>query len=51
MPTRAQPQGPRETQEDRVTLIPDLSALAGAVPAASSLHRFAFFGVFDGHGG
>ena len=34
--------GPRPSQEDRVTVIPDLAALGG---------KGAYFGIFDGHNG
>jgi len=51
--------GPRETQEDRVTSIVDLSAIranvssntSSSLPPVSNYERASFFGMYDGHGG
>ena len=45
--------GDRDDQEDRVTVIPDYSALGPDLPTGkgTSYERYAFFGIFDGHQG
>ena len=43
--------GKRPNQEDTVTVITDLSSLGAALPRPYLYQKFAFFGVYDGHGG
>ena len=42
--------GMRPSQEDRVTVIPDLSALPG-LPRAGRYRGFSYVAIFDGHRG
>jgi [calcium/calmodulin-dependent protein kinase] kinase len=43
--------GKRPNQEDTVTVIMDLSSLGDKLPRPYLYQKFAFFGVYDGHGG
>jgi serine/threonine protein phosphatase PrpC len=40
-----------QAQEDRVTVIPDMSALGDVLTKPAQYRNFGFFGVFDGHNG
>jgi len=44
-------QNRRNHQEDRVTVIMDLSSLGEAIDRPYLFQKFAFFGVYDGHSG